>query len=93
MTYQIDIINIAIKKYIETFAAAAKKVSPGGHLVLSSCSSHISFNDFEFIINEALSKARKRGQTLRVSGQGADHPYPQACPHLRYLKFVDLVLI
>lgn len=84
--------ELAMNKYIDTFAAAAKKVKAGGHLVLSSCSSHISFNDFEIIANEALSKARKRGQTLRFSGQGPDHPYPQACPHLRYLKFMDLVL-
>ena len=82
----------AINKYIDTFALAAKKVKPGGHLVLSSCSSHISFNDFDVIASEALSKARQRGQTLRVSGQGLDHPYPQACPHLRYLKFMDLIL-
>lgn len=84
--------ELAMNKYIEAFSLAAKKVSTGGHLVLSSCSSHISFNDFEVIANEALSKARKRGQTLRISGQGADHPFPQACPHLRYLKFVDLIL-
>lgn len=84
--------QIAMNKYIDTFALAAKKVKPGGHLVLSSCSSHISFNDFDLIASEALSKARKRGQTLRVSGQGLDHPYPQACPHLRYLKFMDLIL-
>lgn len=84
--------SLAMNKYIDTFAMAAKRVKSGGHLVLSSCSSHISFNDFELIATEALSKARKRGQTLRVSGQGADHPYPQACPHLRYLKFMDLIL-
>ncbi len=82
----------AIKKYIDTFAAAAKAVSENGHLVLSSCSSHISFSDFEEIAAAALSKARLRGQILKVSGQGIDHPYPHACPHLRYLKFMDIVV-
>lgn len=82
----------AIKKYIETFSAAAKCVKENGHLVLSSCSSHISFNDFEEIASAALSKARLRGQILKVSGQGVDHPYPHACPHLRYLKFMDIVV-
>lgn len=82
----------AIQKYVETFASAAQLVKENGHLVLSSCSSHISFSDFEEIIHQALSKARKRGQILRVSGQGADHPYPHACPQMRYLKFVDLVV-
>lgn len=84
--------DIAMNKYIEAFSLAARKVHSGGHLILSSCSSHISFNDFEIIVNETLSKARKRGQTLRISGQGADHPFPQACPHLRYLKFIDLIV-
>ena len=82
----------AINKYVETFSLAAKRVNKGGHLVLSSCSSHISFEDFHTIIQKALSAARLRGQILRVSGQGIDHPYPHACPQLRYLKFVDLVV-
>lgn len=82
----------AIKKYIDTFTAAAKCVNENGHLVLSSCSSHISFTDFEEIASAALSKARLRGQVLKVGGQGSDHPYPHACPHLRYLKFMDIVV-
>lgn len=82
----------AVKKYVETFAAASKCVVEGGHLVLSSCSSHISFSDFFDITQESLSASRKRGQIIRVSGQGADHPYPHACPQLRYLKFVDLTV-
>lgn len=82
----------AIQKYIDTFSTVSKAVKPGGHLVLSSCSSHVSFNDFEDIYISALSKARLRGQVLKVGGQGIDHPFPHACPHLRYLKFVDLIV-
>lgn len=85
--------DIAVQKYVELFQAAARKVKDGGNLVLSSCSSHLSFEDFLQIVDAALSKARKRGQILRISGQGLDHPYPHACPHLRYLKFIHLVLI
>lgn len=80
----------AVQKYIETFAASAKLVSNDGYLVLSSCSSHVNFEEFNDIVNGALSKARKRAQIIRVSGQGSDHPYPHACPHLRYLKFIAL---
>jgi 23S rRNA (cytosine1962-C5)-methyltransferase len=79
-------------KYIELFAAAARRVADGGEISLSSCSSHVSFTDFFAIIEEALSSARRRGRILRVSGQGADHPFPHAAPELRYLKFVHLVL-
>lgn len=84
--------EIAVQKYTDLFAIAAKKVKPLGELSLSSCSSHVSFEDFFAIIAEALSQARRRGQILRVSGQAADHPFPHACPELRYLKFVHLAL-
>lgn len=79
-------------KYIELFAAVAKKVKPGGQLSVSSCSSHVSFEDFFEIINESLSQSKRRGRILRVSGQGPDHPFPHSCHELRYLKFVHLVL-
>ncbi|MFZ3230413.1 MAG: class I SAM-dependent rRNA methyltransferase [Pseudobdellovibrio sp.] len=79
-------------KYIELFAAVAKRVKPGGQLSVSSCSSHVSFEDFFEIINESLSQAKRRGRILRVSGQGPDHPFPHSCHELRYLKFVHLVL-
>lgn len=83
----------AVAKYIDIFTLAAKKTAKGGDLIVSSCSSHISFDDFEMIISESLSKARRRGQILRVSGQGFDHPYLHAHPELRYLKFVHLNLL
>jgi 23S rRNA (cytosine1962-C5)-methyltransferase len=78
----------AIQKYTETFALAAKCVVPHGHLMLSSCSSHISFDDFFGIIEATMSRASRTAQILRVSGQGIDHPFPHICPELRYLKFV-----
>jgi 23S rRNA (cytosine1962-C5)-methyltransferase len=82
----------AFSKYIEVFAVAAQKVNVGGELSLSSCSSHITFDDFFEIISESLSNARRVGQIVRVSGQGLDHPFPHSCPELRYLKFVHLIL-
>jgi 23S rRNA (cytosine1962-C5)-methyltransferase len=84
--------DLAKAKYVELFAAAAKHVQTQGELSLSSCSSHVSFTDFFAIVDEALSVARRRGQILRVSGQAPDHPFPHACPELRYLKFVHLAL-
>lgn len=84
--------SVAFAKYVDLFAASAKRVRSGGELSVSSCSSHIHFSDFFEIISESLSKSRRKGQILRVSGQGSDHPFPHACPELRYLKFVHLVL-
>lgn len=82
----------AVKKYTDLFAASAKLVIAGGQLSLSSCSSHISFEDFFEIIRESMSIARRRGQILRVSGQGPDHPFLHSSHEQRYLKFVHLVL-
>lgn len=79
-------------KYIELFSVVAKKIKTNGQLSVSSCSSHVSFEDFFEIINESLSIAKKRGRILRVSGQGPDHVFPHSCHELRYLKFVHLVL-
>lgn len=84
--------DAAIAKYVDLFAKAAKKVKKGGHLILSSCSSHVSFEDFFHIITECLSEASRRGLILRVSGQGADHPFPHILSEMRYLKFVHLHL-
>lgn len=92
MGHSEDRKEIAVQKYTELFSISAKKVKPAGELSLSSCSSHISFEDFFKIISDALSNARRRGQIVRVSGQGADHPFPHACPELRYLKYVHLFL-
>lgn len=84
--------QLAKTKYIELFSAAAKRVRRNGELSLSSCSSHVSFDDFNEIIDESLSNARRTGRILRISGQGPDHPFPHAAHELRYLKFVHLAL-
>lgn len=82
----------AVAKYTSLFAEAANLVNEGGDLILSSCSSHISFEDFFMIAADSLSQVRRKGVIMRVSGQGADHPFPHICPELRYLKFIHLNL-
>ncbi len=82
----------AVKSYTDLFAQSARLVGKGKHLILSSCSSHISSEDFLNIADEALSQARRTGKILRISGQGMDHPFPHFCRELRYLKFVHIVL-
>ncbi len=53
-------------KYIELFSVVAKKVKSQGQLSVSSCSSHISFEDFFEIINESLSAAKRRAETAKT---------------------------
>ena len=57
--------EIAVLKYIDTFAQSAKRVRAGGDLFISSCSSHIHFTDFYSILSESLSKAKRKAQVLR----------------------------
>ncbi|MEM7646301.1 MAG: class I SAM-dependent rRNA methyltransferase [Pseudomonadota bacterium] len=90
MTHSEKSKNQAIETYTDLFAKSINLVSPGGDLFLSSCSSHISFDDFQEIIVEACSRKRKRAKIIRISGQGPDHPFPHAAPELRYLKFTHL---
>lgn len=92
MTSSKDSKNVALSKYIDLFSKAAEKVKSGGDLVLSSCSSQVSFEDFDNVAKECLSKSRRKAQILRVSGQGIDHPYPHNQQELRYLKFMHLAL-
>lgn len=82
----------AIQKYTSLFSQAARQVKNNGHLILSSCSSHISFDDFFDIATESLSQASRRGLVMRVSGQGNDHPFPHILPEMRYLKFMHIQL-
>ena len=76
--------------YTKLFAAAAAVTAPGGLLAACSCSSHIGAEDFLAICQTAMTQSRRRGRVLSISGQPADHPWPLACPELRYLKFVLL---
>lgn len=77
----------ATAAYIKIFASSIRLVRENGLFVASSCSSHISTEDFLEITREAFSKAGKRGTLVQMGGQPVDHPFPLAMPELRYLKF------
>lgn len=80
----------AKEAYIKIFADSLKLVRDGGFFAASSCSGHIGFEEFMEIVQEALSKSRRRGKVLLVKGQPEDHPFPMALTEMRYLKFVYL---
>lgn len=83
-------VENAIAAYTKVFTDSLRLVKDGGFFAASSCSGHIPFEKFLEIVQEALSKARRRGKILLVKGQPEDHPYPMALPEMRYLKFVYL---
>lgn len=83
-------VENALAAYTKIFADSLKLVKDGGFFAASSCSGHISFEKFLEIVQEALSKARRRGKVILIKGQPEDHPFPMALPEMRYLKFVYL---
>ena len=83
-------VEAAKEAYTKIFADSLKLVKDGGFFAASSCSGHISFELFLELVQEALSRAKRRGKVLLVKGQPEDHPYPMALPEMRYLKFVYL---
>ncbi len=83
-------VETAREAYTKVFSDSIRLVKDGGYFAASSCSGHISFEAFLEIVQEALSKARRRGKVLLIKGQPEDHPFPLALPEMRYLKFVYL---
>lgn len=73
--------------YAKVFSNSIKLVNPEGLFAASSCSSHISTQEFMAICQESFSRARKKGTLVYMGGQPVDHPYPLAMEELRYLKF------
>ncbi|MEC9284222.1 MAG: class I SAM-dependent rRNA methyltransferase [Bdellovibrionota bacterium] len=84
----------AVHSYVEVFTKAAKKLKPGGALILSSCSSHIRYEEFFEIARESVSNARKKGKLVYMGSQAPCHSYPLAFLQMQYLKFlhIDMVL-
>lgn len=83
-------VESAREAYTKIFADSLRLVKDQGFFAASSCSGHISFEEFLEIVQDALSKARRRGKVLLIKGQPEDHPFPFALPEMRYLKFVYL---
>ncbi|MBF0170588.1 MAG: class I SAM-dependent rRNA methyltransferase [Nitrospinae bacterium] len=72
--------------------AALRRVAEGGVFVTSSCSQHLSRDEFMAILARASLQAGKRLHYLGEAPQPADHPAPPWFPEGGYLKgFVYLV--
>lgn len=80
----------AREAYAKIFADSLRLVKDGGYFAASSCSGHIAFEEFLEIVQESLSRSRRRGKVLLIKGQPEDHPFPLALLEMRYLKFVYL---
>jgi 23S rRNA (cytosine1962-C5)-methyltransferase len=77
----------AKKGYEKLNRLALQVVDANGILVTSSCSHHISENDFLDIVNKSAVKTGKAIQLLYFNGASLDHPKLPAMPETGYLKF------
>ena len=78
----------AARGYKEINLRALKLLNPGGVLVTSTCSYHVSEEMFLEIIADAAVDARRRLQLVEKRGQSSDHPVLLGVPETHYLKCV-----
>ena len=78
------------KHYAKLNEQAIRLLKNGGIFATSSCSHHLSMNDFKKMLQEAVSRAGKRAIFLELSTQAKDHPILLSMPETQYLKFAIL---
>jgi 23S rRNA (cytosine1962-C5)-methyltransferase len=78
----------AARGYKEINLRALKLLNPGGVLVTSTCSYHVSEEMFLEVIADAALDARRRMQLVEKRGQSSDHPVLLGVPETHYLKCV-----
>jgi len=82
----------AVNAYTHLFSLGAQVTTQEGILAAASCSSHIPQHLFMEIIEESISRARRKAALIGIYGQPLDHPSPLVMPEMRYLKFALLQL-
>ncbi|MBK7860153.1 MAG: class I SAM-dependent rRNA methyltransferase [Archangiaceae bacterium] len=76
----------ALRAYHELNLRAMKCLRPEGLLVSCSCSGKLSRDDFEAMLKEAASDAKRQVQVLERRGAGLDHPMLFGLHETEYLK-------
>jgi 23S rRNA (cytosine1962-C5)-methyltransferase len=85
-----DAVPAARRGYKEINLRAMQVLKPGGILVTSSCSYHMSEEMLEALVLDAANDAGRRVQLLERRGAGRDHPILLGVPETRYLKLFVL---
>ncbi|MEB3223854.1 MAG: class I SAM-dependent rRNA methyltransferase [Candidatus Sericytochromatia bacterium] len=83
-----DSIPGAVRGYKEINLRAMRLLEPGGLLVTSSCSHHISPALFSSIVADAAADTRKRLRQIALRGPSPDHPVLPVAPETDYLKYL-----
>lgn len=79
-------IKNALRGYKEINLRGMKMLNEGGILITSSCSHHLSEENFLDLLQDAAIDARKKVQILERSYQAPDHPALLGFPESNYLK-------
>jgi 23S rRNA (cytosine1962-C5)-methyltransferase len=75
-----------MKGYVDVFKNAALKVSPGGFMMVYSCSRYITENDFNWILRQVFEQSKRSFQCIKKLYQPFDHPSPPWFEESNYLK-------
>lgn len=79
-------LEAAARAYRKLARVAAGLVTPGGLLMLASCSHNISAERFAAECAAGLARAGRRAALIREAGAGPDHPVHPMLPETAYLK-------
>ncbi len=79
-------IKNALRGYKEINLRGMKMLNEGGILITSSCSHHLSEENFIGLLHEAALDAKKKVQILEKCYQAPDHPALLGFPESNYLK-------
>jgi 23S rRNA (cytosine1962-C5)-methyltransferase len=83
-------IEGAVRGYKEINLRAMKMLTPGGTLITSTCSYHLSEESFLNVLAEAAADARRNVQLIEKRTQARDHPVFISMPETYYLKCMIL---
>ena len=85
-------VDAAGRGYKEINLRAMKMLTPGGTLVTSTCSYHMSEDAFLNVLADAASDARRFARIVEKRTQARDHPILISMPETYYLKCVVLTV-
>jgi 23S rRNA (cytosine1962-C5)-methyltransferase len=82
----------AKKGYEKLNRMALDLLPDGGILATSSCSYHLSEEDFRSVLSAASARSGRNSRLLYFGGASLDHPKLPAMPETSYLKFAILTM-
>jgi 23S rRNA (cytosine1962-C5)-methyltransferase len=83
----------ALAGYKDVNLVGMRLTKPEGFVVTSSCSHHVSEQDFWTAIRQAARDAKRQVRLLEQRGQASDHPILASMPETRYLKCLILQIL